>query len=136
RSLQLVDLGRIDKSNAARLNSVGVFSVLDFYHAPAQTLKAAFQSVLAYDWYTRLHGWEIDDVEFGRKSFGNSYSLLLPLTTPEELAPLLCKLVEKMSFRLRKAGYVAQGIYLALLYRDVSFWHQAVTVPRLLFAAR
>jgi DNA polymerase-4 len=49
---------------------------------------------------------------------------------------LLCKLVEKMSHRLRKAGYVAHGIYLALLYRDRSFWHQALTVPRVLFTSR
>jgi DNA polymerase IV len=75
-------------------------------------------------------------VEFVRKSFGNSYSLLEPKTTPEKLAPLLCKLVEKMSHRLRKAGYVASGIFLAMLYRDGSFWHQSLTVPRVLFAAR
>jgi DNA polymerase-4 len=134
--LQLVDLCGIDKRNAARLNSVGVFTVRDFYHARPQQLKAAFQSVLSHYWYCRLRGWEIDDVEFGRKSFGNSYSLPEPKTTPEELAPLLCKLVEKMSFRLRKAGYVASGIYLAMLYRDGSFWHQSLTVPRVLFAAR
>ena len=37
----------------------------------------------------------------------------------------LGKLVEKMSHRLRKASFVASGIYPALVYRDGSFWRQA-----------
>jgi nucleotidyltransferase/DNA polymerase involved in DNA repair len=71
-TLTLMDLCGIDKRNAARLNSVSIFTVPDFCNARPQQLKAAFQSVLAYYWYARLRGWEIDAVELARKSFGNS----------------------------------------------------------------
>jgi DNA polymerase-4 len=134
--LQLTDLFGIKTRNAARLNSVGVFSVLDFYKASLMRLKAAFLSINAYYWYLRLRGWEIDDVEFGRRSYGNSYALPKPLVTPEKLSPILSKLVEKMGSRLRRAGYKARGIHVSLLYRDWGFWHKGITYPRVFYDSR
>lgn len=136
RRLRLTDLPYIKSRNAARLGSVGIFSVLDFYHSPIWKLKAAFESILGYYWYARLHGYEIDDVQFGRRSYGNSYALPKPLVTPEELSPILAKLVTKMGTRLRRAGYKAQGIHLAISYRDGTFWHKGVTCPKVLFDSR
>src|SRR4030066_140378 len=115
--LKLTDLPWIKLRNAARLNSVGVFSVLDFYGASLATLKAAFNSINSYFWFLRIRGWEIDDVEFGRSSYGNSYALPKPLITGEEISPILAKLVEKMGTRLRQAGYKARGIHVSLIYR-------------------
>ncbi len=128
-NLKLIDLCGINIHNAARLNRVGVFTVVQFATASVQTLRCAFGSVAGYYWYTRLRGWEIDDVDFSRKSFGNSYALPKPLITNEELAPILAKLVEKATFRMRKAGYSASGVHLAIVYRDGSFWHRGMTVP-------
>lgn len=136
KNLELTDLPYIKARNAARLGSVGIFSVLDFYHSPIWKLKAAFESILGYYWYVRLHGYEIDDVQFGRRSYGNSYALPKPLVTPEELAPILAKLVTKMGARLRRAGYKAQGIHLAISYRDGSFWHKGLTLVKVLFDSR
>ena len=133
-SLNLNDLPGIKKANAIRLNSVAVFTVLDLYQAPVSTLKSAFKSINGYYWYLRIHGWEIDDVEFSRGSFGNMYSPPNGPTTLDELSPLLSKLVEKSSFRMRRAGYQARGVHVGLLYRDHSFWHQGATVPQSLFA--
>ena len=101
-----------------------------------QTLKAAFQSVLGYYWYVRLHGWEIDDVEFGRHSYGNSFALPKPLVSPEELAPILQKLTEKTGMRMRKAQYVAKGVHLGIVYRDHNFWHRGLTLPDYIFDSR
>lgn len=134
--LQLTDLCGIKTQNTARLNSVGIFSVNDFYHAPLWKLKAAFASITSYYWYLRLHGYEIDDVEFGRRSYGNSYALPKPFTTPEELSPILSKLVTKMGGRLRRAGYKARGVHISLLYRDWSHWHKGLTVAEVLFDSR
>jgi DNA polymerase-4 len=134
--LKLRDLCGIKSRNTARLNSVGIYTVEDFYNAPIWKLKAAFQSINGYYWYLRLHGWEIDDVEFGRKSYGNSYALPKPLKTPSELSPILTKLVEKMSFRLRRAGLKAKGVHLSIMYRDWSYWHKSVTFEKELFDSR
>lgn len=134
--LKLTDLCGIKSKNAARLNSMKIYSVMDFYNAPAWKLKAAFQSVNGYYWHIRLHGWEIDDVEFGRRSYGNSYALPEPLKNPEELSPILTKLVEKMGFRLRQAKLKAKGIHLSVMYRDWSHWHKAVSLEKVIFNSR
>ena len=135
-TLKLTDLCGIAKQNAARLGSAGIFTVSDFYHATPWQLRSAFQSVAGHYWHYRLRGWEIDDVEFARKSFGNSYSLPEPLASVEELAPILRKLVEKTGARLRKAGYQAQGVHLGMLYRDHDYWHHGVKLPRVIFDSR
>ena len=134
--LSLVDLCGIKTRNAIRLNNAGVYTVLDFYKASVQKLKAAFGSILAYYWYVRLHGWEIDNVTFGRRSYGNSFALPKPLLRVEELAPILQKLTEKTGMRMRKAGYVARGVHLAIAYRDNSFWHKGVSLPDYIFDSR
>ncbi|HNU76164.1 MAG TPA: DNA polymerase IV, partial [bacterium] len=60
--LELNDLCGIKANNTVRLNKAGIFSVLDFYNSSAKKLKMAFNSIVGYYWYMRLHGWEPDDV--------------------------------------------------------------------------
>lgn len=134
--LELCNLHGIKLRNTARLNSVGIYNVVDFYEANVETLKAAFNSITGYYWYLRLRGWEIDDVIFGRRSYGNSYALPKPLVTPKELSPILSKLVEKMGQRLRHAGYRARGIHVGVAYRDGKYWHKGVTFPKVFFDSR
>jgi hypothetical protein len=98
-------------------------------------LQNAFHSVTGYYWYLRLKGWEIDDVEFGRSSYGNSVALYENYKTPEELSPVLIKLVEKMAGRMRKAGYRARGVHLSILYKNGAYWHKGVTTDECLFAS-
>jgi DNA polymerase-4 len=133
--LKLTDLCGIATANAARLQSMGMYTVLDFYNAPVWKLKAAFSSIVGYHWYCRLRGYEVDDVPFGRRTYGNSYSPPSPLT-PSQSGPILCKLVEKMSFRLRRAGYQARGVHVALRFRDGHFWHHGRLVHQGLFDSR
>lgn len=134
--LKLTDLCGIKVNNAIRLNNFNIFTVLNFYRASIDTLKSAFHSVVGYDWYLRLHGFEVDDIVSSRKSFGNSYALPKPLILPGELAPILQKLVEKMSFRMRKANFKARGINVSIIYRNWSSWHKGETVNELLFDSR
>lgn len=135
-NLKLTDLCGIKTRNAIRLNNMGIYSVLDFYQAPTWKLKAAFASINGYYWYTRLHGYEIDDVALGRHSYGNSFALPKPLKEPEELSPILTKLVEKTGSRLRAAGYKAGGVHLAIYFRDGSLWHQGRLTQKVLFDSR
>lgn len=134
QSLELSELCGIKTQNATRLHSVGIYSVLDFFNADVTTLKTAFHSITGYYWYLRLRGWEIDDVQFDRKSFGNSYALPTPLQTSEEVAPLIMKLVQKMTTRLRKHGYHCQGIHYSVLFRDGTHWHTGKKTTSMLFA--
>lgn len=121
--LKLTDLTGIKNANAARLNSVGIYSVLDFYKAPVWKLKSAFHSITGLYWHTRLCGYEVDNVEYGRRSYGNSVAIGKNLSKISDLSPILARLTEKMCSRLRGAGYMAAGIHLALVYKNRSSWH-------------
>ena len=113
--LALTDLCGIKRANMTRLNAAGIYTVMDFYRASVQTLRSAFESVLGYYWYLRLRGWEIDDVVSEQKSFGAMYSLPQAAVSLAELGPILNKLTSKTAGRMRKAGFRAGGIHLALL---------------------
>lgn len=127
-SLSLRDLPGIDRGYAVRLNEAGIYTVPDFYRASERDLRSAFRSINGYYWYLRLKGWEIDDIEFGRKSFGNSFAIGETKVTTEELSPILHKLVEKTGFRMRRAQLRTTGVHVAVLYRDGGFWHHGVTL--------
>ncbi|KKW00402.1 hypothetical protein A3C34_03150 [Candidatus Amesbacteria bacterium RIFCSPHIGHO2_02_FULL_48_21] len=136
RRLAVTDLCGIKTGNLVRLNGQGIFTAEDFYLADEARLKAAFASVAGYYWYCRLRGWEIDEVVFGRRSYGNSYALPKSLTDPEELLPILLKLVVKMGARVRRAGWRARGVHVSLLYRDWSHWHRGQVQAETVFDDR
>jgi DNA polymerase IV len=133
--LALTDLCGIKDANALRLRCAGIPTVIDFYHATLPRLKAAFRSITSYYWYMRLHGYEVDDVSFGRRSYGNSYSLPIQYEKLSELAPILTKLVEKTTFRFRHAGYYAGGVHMSALYTNGEYTHKGQSVPYSLFDA-
>lgn len=121
--LDLTDLHGINVRNAVRLNSVGIYTVQEFYHAPLWQLRAAFRSVGAFYWHLRLRGYEVDNIEFGRKSFGNSYSIPQNLTSVGELSPILAKLVNKTASRLRKHGFAASGVHVGIMLKKGGYAH-------------
>lgn len=125
-SVRLVDLHGINVRFEARLNAAGIFTPLEFLATPIDILaKEVFKSIVGRYWYQRLRGYEIDDVEFGRKSIGQDYALKKPTTDIHALSRLLMKLCEKMGRRLRKMGYIAHGIHVFCAYNDYGFWHRA-----------
>ena len=134
--LKLTDLTGIASHNEARLNRMGIFSVLDLYNSSIWKIKAAFHSITGYYWYLRLRGIEIDSVETTRKTFGNSVALGKNISKIEELSPILIRLTEKMSERLRSAGYLTRGIHLAIEYKDGSFWHKGLALTKEVFDTR
>lgn len=136
QQLELTDLCGIKSNNAVRLNRMGIFTVADFARAESIVLKAAFGGIVGYYWYLRLRGFEVDDVVFARRSYGNSYALPKPLATIEELSPILQKLTEKMGFRMRRGGYRARGVHVGVLYRDWGYWHHGQVQPEPVFDSR
>jgi DNA polymerase-4 len=134
--LKLTDLTGIKQRNAARLNSMGIYSVLDFYEAPVWRLKAAFHSITGLYWHARLAGYEVDDVEYGRRSYGNSVAIGKNLSKISELSPILARLTEKMCSRLRASYYRASGVHLMVAYKDGSWWHKGRLSSRSMFDSR
>ena len=123
KNLKLVDLTGINVRFEARLNSSGIHNPLQFLEASSDKLKKqVFLSKLGFDWYCRLRGWEVDDVVWGRKSYGHTYALGDKTANREQLSRLLMKLCEKTGRRLRANGYAAGGIHLAMLFQGRTYW--------------
>jgi DNA polymerase IV len=132
QAASLLDLNGINTRYQARLNAYGIHTPMEFFRASLDTLKKqVFQSIVGYYWYLRLRGYEIDEVDFARKSFGNTYALGKQTNDPKELARLLMKLCEKTGRRLRRAAYAATGVHVACVYTDFSSWHtgRKVEIP-------
>ncbi len=125
KELELMDFPGINKRYNARLNINGIFTPLQFLDASAEKLKKeVFKSVVGYHWYMRLRGHEIDNRDFGRKSFGQQYALGDKTRDREKLSRLLMKLCEKTGRRLRKGDYSARGIHLWLNFENRLYWAQ------------
>ena len=133
--LKITDLTGIKTGYGRRLWVHGIYTALDLYQAPLSKLRIAFKSVNSYYWYLRIRGWEIDNVEFGRRSYGNSYALPKPTLGLKQALPVLAKLTEKASFRLRQAGLLAHGVFLFVSFRDGTYFSRATTFDEQLFAA-
>ncbi len=122
--LDLIDLCGINVRYKFRLNAHGIYTPLQFLDSSSNKLKKeVFKSIVGYYWYMRLRGWEIDQTEFGRKSYGQSYALHHYTNNKDELCRLLMKLCEKMGRRLRKAAFFAKGIHIGVLYSNGQLWH-------------
>ncbi|MGH7204282.1 MAG: DNA polymerase Y family protein [Candidatus Levyibacteriota bacterium] len=132
--LSLLDLCGINTRYQARLNIAGIYTPTQFLNADLQTLKKrVFKSICGYYWYLRIRGWEVDAVDFKRKSYGQSYALGKKSDDPQYLSSLLMKLTEKMARRLRKALKTAKGIHVACAYIDGSYWHKGKTFEEEMF---
>jgi DNA polymerase-4 len=127
---KLIDLCGINTRFQARLNAYVIFTPVDFLNAPLEKLqRQVFRSILGYYWYVRLRGWEIDSVDFKRRSYGNSYALKIQTNDPAALARLLMKLCEKTGRRLRSNRNSAGGVHLGCLYTDFTYWHKGRKFP-------
>lgn len=127
KKLTLTDLYGINRRFAARLNIAGICTPLQFLQAPLNLLRHhVFKSICGYYWFLRLRGYEVDDFETERKSYGQEYSLGKKTNKQEELKRLLMKLCEKMGRRLRRSGNAAYGIHLGMMYADNDFWHKGI----------
>jgi nucleotidyltransferase/DNA polymerase involved in DNA repair len=97
--------------------------LIDLINGPLELLKKqVLLSILGYYWYLHLRGYEIDVIDFKRKSFGNTYALGKQTNAHRELVKLLMKLCEKTGRRLRRAKYSAQGVEVALTLQPSSRW--------------
>jgi len=129
--LELIDLPGINTRYRARLNVAGIYTPLQFLDAPLDVLrKQVFKSIVGLHWYLRLRGHEIDNVDFGRKSFGQQYALGQKTSDIQELSRLLMKLCEKAGRRLRGSGFIGGGIHLWLNFENRMYWAQGYKLKK------
>jgi len=130
KGLKLTDLTGIAYRNEKRLNSVGIYTPLDFLAADTVTLqKVVFKSVVGDWWYKRLRGWEVDDVETQLGRVGRQYVLERFDLTHEEVLQRLHHLTESVGSRMRTQGKAARGVYVYAKTTSREYWHASAMSP-------
>ena len=105
--MKLVDLPGINVRYRKRLREVGIYSPLEFLDTNMTKLKKqVFKSILGYHWYMRLRGYEVDNVEFSRKSIGHQHALKDKTTDMTMLESYLMKLCEKTEITTTLSVYI------------------------------
>jgi DNA polymerase-4 len=123
-SLKLTDLTGIAKHNEQRLNSVGIFTPLEFLDADAVTLRRmVFKSICGDQWHQRLRGYEVDDVVHDLKTIGRQYVLEANNLSRTAITRRLHHLCESVGGRLRSQGKVARGVFVYAKSYDHGYWH-------------
>jgi len=123
-TLKLTDLTGIAQHNEHRLNSVGIYTPLEFLDADPVTLrKMVFKSVVGEQWHQRLRGWEVDDVSHDVKTIGRQYVLEERGLSFHQIAKRLHNLCESVGSRLRSQQRVARGVFVYVKTDDRQYWH-------------
>ena len=122
--MELTDLTGIAERNQARLNAAGIYSPLDFLDAsPELLVRQVFKSICGEDWYKRLRGWEVDDVEYSTKTIGRQFVMDDYSASEDKVRNRLAHLCESTGLKLRHKGLCARGISLHIQYKTGDAWH-------------
>ena len=133
--LKLLDLTGIAHRNEHRLNSVGIFTPLEFLDSDVVVLqRIVFKSVVGRWWHDRLRGYEVDDVESDIKRVGRQYVLESFNLTQEEVGQRLHHLCEEVGSRMRSQNKSARGIYVYAKTLERGYWHSS-TLSQLPFSS-
>jgi len=123
-TLRLTDLTGIAHRNERRLNTVGIYSPLEFLDANVETLqKVVFKSVVGTWWYQRLRGYEVDDVTHDLKTVGRQYVLESHDLPRAMIIKRLHHLCESVGGKLRSQRRSARGVFVYAKTYDRQYWH-------------
>lgn len=125
-TMKLTDLTGIAHRNEHRLNSIGIFTPLEFLDTdPVVLQRIVFKSVVGRWWHDRLRGWEVDDVESDMKRVGRQYVLESFNLSHEEITKRLHHLCESVGSRMRSQNKSARGIYVYGKTLERGYWHSS-----------
>lgn len=123
--LKLTDLTGIAGRNQQRLNKVGIYTPLEFLDTGANVLhEMVFRSINGDQWYKRLRGYEVDDVEYSVKSVGRQYVLEARDLPRRAVLKRLHHLCESVGTRLRSQKRAARGVLVYAKTYDHQHWHK------------
>lgn len=135
RHIELIDLPGINVGYQTRMARSGIYSVTDMFLQSIFDLHHSFKSVVGDDWFARLRGWEVDNIEFARKSFGNTHALKIPIIHQDDLFPVMTNLIWKATSRMRIAGYHCYGVGLGFRYRTGESAYDHIRSKHALFSS-
>jgi DNA polymerase-4 len=133
--LTLTDLPGIDKGFSARMAVAGIYTIPDMFHASLQELKSGFRSVIGEDWFARLRGWEVDNIEWGTKSFSNQRVIHPAIINPDDILARVMFLTWKATSRMRIGGYQGRHVFFGFNYRPGYYWDAKKTLRQYTFSA-
>ena len=110
-ALSLKDLPGIDRGYSARLAITGVYTIPQMFEQSRLDLHQGFRSVVGDDWFARLRGWEVDDVEWDTKSYSNQRVVYPAIIAAEDILKVVMFLVWMTTCRMRLGGYQAKYIF-------------------------
>ncbi|OQA04585.1 MAG: DNA polymerase IV [bacterium ADurb.Bin400] len=125
--LRLRDLVGINSRLEAYLVQSGIITPLQLFEASLPELRSRLNH-WGRLWYFRLRGYEIDEYVSTSKTIGHSHVLAPEFRTKEGALSVADKLIYKASYRLRKEGYMAQGVSVSLHFVDRGSFHRSKKV--------
>ncbi len=144
-NMALQDLCGIKEGNSKRLMSVGIASPLALYRANPLQIKKGLRSIVGYQWWLRLHGWE-DGAKYKKisdrddppqKTYGQSHAFGIPFTPRDNgLHQTLYQLVAKMGRRMRSHHCTARGFGIYCSFRDYTYFHHGTCFAQPMWADR
>jgi DNA polymerase-4 len=124
KGIKLTDLTGIAEHYEARLNAAGIFTPMDFLQTSSDTLRRiVFRSVVGDDWYQRLRGYEVDNVQTRLGNVGRQWVLKKPSADDDFILPCFQYLCETTGKKLRYQGVDARGILVWAHFRTGESWY-------------
>lgn len=125
KSIELTDLSGIATHFQARLNAAGIFTPMEFLMASSDTLRRlVFHSIIGNDWYGRLRGIEVDDVQTKLGVVGRQWVLGKSTSDDSYILPCFQYLCETVGKKLRFNGVDARGVLVWAQLRDGDSWYE------------
>jgi DNA polymerase-4 len=132
KGLDLMKLNGVNWRTKLRLQINGIEDVWDFYQANINKLKSIFHSVLAYYWYSRLRGIEIDGKDrLIEKTYSGIFSLKIKAKNKADLMPIIYQIAIKISKKLLKRKQKIGKLILILKCKN-GWWQKIIKLPQTL----
>ncbi len=125
-TMELTDITGIASRNAARLNSAGIMTPLQFLDADERLLRMrVFRGVNGTKWHQRLRGWEVDEVDYDMKSAGRQFVLDGYDLSRDQILKRLHHLCEATGKKIRSQGKVARAVQVwATVHQRSGSYHE------------
>ena len=121
-AMKLTDLPGISRGINRRLRAKGITTMEGLYARSKRQLKDAWGSVLGEYWYEWIRGEHLLGPKTRRQTIGHQHVLAPKYRAHDKAWGVAVRLLSKAAQRMRREGYVAGKLFLALQYADRSQW--------------
>ena len=129
--LELEDLTGIARGYSKRLRQLGITTPLAFLDADELTLeKQVFHGKCGRDWYRRLRGWEVDDIDHALQSVGRQFVLDERDLGYDEVLRRFHGLSEDVAAKLRMQQCWARTVRIYVKTPRRDYWHAMCHMTR------